>query len=132
MKKKIFIFLCFFLVADFCFAYGDMSDAEYAGKDYEMDLDYSISQLKNEWIRVNKRQGYTVYKIEKLTKNETRLIDDALYEYRLEKGDVYTVRIGEISTNPMRVLKIVVRIDRVYNSGRNWDYTWWSIGKTYF
>lgn len=132
MKKKILIFLCFFIVVDFCFAYGDMSGAEYDGKDYEMDLNYSITLLKNEWIRVNKSQGYTVYKIEKLTNNEKRLLDDALSEYRLEKGDVYTVQIGEISTNPMRILKIVVRINRVYNNGRTWDYTWWSIGKIYW
>lgn len=109
-----------------------MSGATYAGKDYEMNLDYAITQLKNEFIRVNKNAGRTTYKIEKLTNNEKRLLDDALFEYRLEKGDVYTVQIGEMSTTPMRILKIVVRIDSVYNNGRNWNYTWWSIGKIYY
>lgn len=132
MKRISLILVCFFLAANFCFAYGDMSGATYAGKDYEMNLDYAITQLKNEFIRVNKNAGRTTYKIEKLTNNEKRLLDDALFEYRLEKGDVYTVQIGEMSTTPMRILKIVVRIDSVYNNGRNWNYTWWSIGKIYY
>lgn len=131
MKKKIlFLFIILFTVTS-VFAYGDISGAEYAGKDYEIDLDSSITRLKNEWVRTNKSEGRTVYKIEKLTNNEKKLLDDALSEYRLEKGDVYTVQIGEISTTPMRILKIVVRINRVYNNGHTWDYTWWSIGKVY-
>ena len=40
--------------------------------------------------------------------------------------------IGEVSTTPMRILKLVVRIDKIYNSGDNWTYTLWSIGKIYY
>lgn len=53
MKKKIlFLFIILFTVTS-VFAYGDISGAEYAGKDYEIDLNSSITRLKNEWIRTN-------------------------------------------------------------------------------
>ena len=65
-----------------------MSGATYAGKSYEMDLDYAIQDLRNRYIRENKKSGLTTYKIEKLTKNETKLLNNALSEYKLEKDDV--------------------------------------------
>lgn len=50
-KKKIFVFICLIFVANFCFAYfGNKTFATYEGKDYEMDLDYAITQLKNKLV----------------------------------------------------------------------------------
>lgn len=70
-EKKYLFLISFFLVSDLCFAYyGDVSVAVYAGKAHGLDLDYSITQLKNEFIRINKNSGRTTYKITKLTENE--------------------------------------------------------------
>lgn len=133
MKKKIlFLFIILFAVTS-VFAYedmsGDMSGAIYNGKSYEMDFDRSITQLQLAFAREVILSGYTIYEIKKLSNRETQLLKLALEEYNLQKDDVYTVQIGIASATPMRILKVVVRIDSVTNNGRSYEYSWYSVGK---
>lgn len=123
MKKKIFVLLLFLF--NISFFYADSSSADYVGKDYEIDI---VRCLATYEYGV-KMYGYKLYPIENLKNNEKRLLEEAVDEYRVEKGDVYFVDI--IIDTPSQKLICLVRIDRVYNNGNNYDYTWWGLFKYY-
>ncbi len=127
MKKKFCFFILIFIFSKWSFVYADDSMAVYAGKTYEMDLDYSIQLLRKYFVQ-KVSGGRPVYEIEKLTKKEKYLLEDALDEYELAVNDVYKVRISI----DKKILMLVVQIDSVNKSGTDYNYSWWSIGELIF
>ncbi len=133
MNKRLLVVLIFFFVPFFCFANDveneDISFATYKGKESEMNMDSFLNDIRNEFKSLC---GDNVYKIEKLTKYEERLLCNALNKYRFESGDVYTITMIEKNSDLLnKFFYILVIIDKVYADG-GFDYSWSSIGMYYF
>ena len=139
-KKSIFILMFVFFAVNFCCAYKDydnglMAEAQYLGTTDDIDVDTAIDFsrifIKTQWMPNNPGLKYTDM-VQKLTKQETMLLEKSLAEYSLKANEIYSVRILTMDMYNYRMegTLLVVRINSVSKNG-TYNYSWWGAGKLY-
>ena len=135
MKKKILLALLIFITAFYVYAYGEYmipnssfqyvygdgySGANYCGNTKTLSaLDVHNNRMGSSWVK-----GFSVKDFSgKMSYRQSRLVNHALNQFKLEVGDIYSVGFYEISDMHW-YYGITAEITKV-NSDGSYSYTWY-------
>lgn len=143
MKKKIFVTFVF-LFSAIVPAFSQDYSIPKTSFEYQSHYDSGIRGYSGAVYCDNTSQGLTGYKVHstrwsncisknvknlqgftgKMSKTQSQLIKDALDEFELDVGDIYSVGFYDDSYSPVDYYGITVEITKV-NSDGSYGYTWW-------